>query len=118
MSFVNRLLGIGSRSSGPDNTGSGEVADDNFDYSAIDNCPYCQRGLQGWGCVACNVEFVLEDNTRLVEREPSPRESSSQRQCVRCDRSMTGGEFIAAWEDGSNADAYTACPRCGYQNLF
>ncbi|WP_032373156.1 hypothetical protein [Rhodococcoides fascians] len=116
MSFVNKLLGIRGKSggSGSDEPGSSDVVDD-FDYSTINNCPYCHQGLQGMGCVSCDVEFVLEDS-RLVERGPSQR---AQRRCTWCDTPMTGGtEFTAAWEDGDNANAYVTCSSCKSQNDF
>lgn len=85
VSFVNKLFGYGSYRGDSGSNGSSEVADD-FDYATIDNCPYCHQGLQGWGCVSCNVEFVLEDNTRLVERAPEVKP-----RCVRCGGTMPGG---------------------------
>lgn len=114
MSFVNKLLGIRGSSGGSGSAESSETADE-FDYSTIDNCPYCHRSLCGYGCVYCNVEFVLEDS-RLFERASSSRHGA--RQCARCDKSMAGGEFTAAWENGNNADAYITCPNCGYRETF
>lgn len=88
------------------------------DYSTIDNCPYCLDSLQGWRCVSCDVEFVLEDG-KLVERLLSVRGPRVERRCTSCDAPMKrGSEFTAAWEDGDNADAYITCQGCGFQNLF
>lgn len=120
MGIFGKLLGnIGGGSNnigGEDSNISGE--DDDFDYSSIDNCPYCHASLQGWGCVSCDVEFVLEDD-KLVERGLSQRGPQAERRCVGCDTPMNGrAEFTAAWEDGDNADAYITCPSCGYQNAF
>lgn len=118
MSFVNKLFGIRGTPGGSHGVTSDETANDDFDYDTINNCPYCHQGLQGWGCVSCNVEFVLEDNTRLVERGLSQQGAGPERQCERCDRAMTGGEFTAAWENGNNPDAYITCPHCRHRNVF
>lgn len=91
---------------------SGGGGDDDF-Y----NCPYCKGELQGWGCISCGVEFVLEDD-KLVERLLSRQGPPAERRCTSCDTPMKRGEFTAAWQDGDNADAYITCPSCGYQNAF
>jgi DNA-directed RNA polymerase subunit RPC12/RpoP len=84
----------------------------------LDHCPYCRSELQGFGCVSCNVEFVMEDG-QLVERGLSSRGSREERRCTACDRTMQhGGEFVAAWEEGDNADSYVRCPHCGFHNDF
>lgn len=117
MSFVNKLMGIRGKSSGSgsDEPSSSDVVDDDLDYSTIDNCPYCHQGLQGMGCVSCDIEFVLEDS-RLVERGLSRR---AERRCTWCDTPMKcGAEFTAAWEDGDNSNAYITCPSCRNQNDF
>lgn len=120
MSFVNKFRSFvtnqGDSDSDTSNDGSIEV--DDFDYSTINNCPYCHSSLQGYDCVTCNVEFVLEDD-KLVERllsQQGPR--AAARRCIACDTPMTGGVLTAAWEAGGNEDAYVTCPSCGYENTF
>lgn len=84
----------------------------------LDNCPYCGAGLVGFGCVSCDVEFVYE-NDALIEAAISTRGPRQEQRCNSCDTPMTnGGEFVAAWEDGNNEDAYVECPHCGYQSAF
>ncbi|NKS55590.1 hypothetical protein GS500_23445 [Rhodococcus hoagii] len=119
MGIFGKLLGIGGGRSNVDSGGT-HVSDgsDDFDYSTIDNCPYCHAPLQGMDCVSCKVEFVLEDD-KLVERLLSQRGPRAESRCTRCDRPMKrGGVYTAPWEDGDNADAYVTCPSCGYQNDF
>jgi len=86
--------------------------------SDLDHCPYCQRPLTGFGCLWCDVEFVMQDG-QLIERGLSRRRPRAERRCLACDNVMRhGGEFVHAWEDGSNADAYVRCPSCGHRNVF
>ncbi|MGB6124844.1 MAG: hypothetical protein WBG47_05790 [Gordonia sp. (in: high G+C Gram-positive bacteria)] len=91
---------------------------DDFDYSSIDQCPYCHDSLQGWECVSCDVEFVLEED-RLVEVLLSRRNPRAERRCTGCDTPMSRkAQFTSAWEEGDNSDSYITCPSCGYQNIF
>lgn len=122
MSFVNKIMSLVSKSGSdgrsdvPDD--SGDAGADDFDYSTIDNCPRCGDPLQGWGCVSCRVEYVLEDD-KLVERDLSGRGRESERRCVGCDTPMSRSSALTApWEDGDNADGYIICSSCGYQNTF
>lgn len=86
--------------------------------NSLDNCPYCGKSLSGFGCLSCDVEFVMEDG-KLVERGLSRRGSRPERRCGSCDTPMKhGGEFTAAWEDGDNENAYVTCPSCGCKNPF
>jgi len=85
---------------------------------SLDNCPYCGGTLIGFGCVSCDVEFVMQDD-KLVEIGLSRGGSRNERRCVSCDTPMKhGGEFTAAWEDGDNEYAYVTCPSCGYENTL
>lgn len=85
---------------------------------SLDNCPYCGGRLIGFGCLSCDVEFVMQDG-KLVERALSRRGGRRERRCISCDTAMKhGGEFVAAWQDGDNEDAYVRCPSCGYENIF
>lgn len=37
--------------------------------SDLDHCPYCGKELVGFGCVKCDVEFVMDSETEeLVEK--------------------------------------------------
>lgn len=120
MSFVNKLIGFTGkqgRSGGQRDMPNGN-SPEGVDFSTLDNCPYCLDSLQGWWCVSCDVEFVLEDDS-LIERLLSAQGPRVERRCTGCDSPMKpGSEFTAAWEDGDNADAYLTCPGCGYQNPF
>ena len=62
--------------------------------SDLDHCPYCGRSLQGFGCVYCNVEFVMEDD-KLVERGLSQRGERAERRCTACDQPMSGGGAVS-----------------------
>ena len=40
------------------------------DTSDLDHCPYCSKELNGFGCVRCNVEFIMDRDTEtLVEKD-------------------------------------------------
>ncbi|MEH0353504.1 MULTISPECIES: hypothetical protein [Rhodococcus] len=119
MSFVNKFRSFVNTSGGSDSDAPSDSSSEgeDFDYSSIDNCPYCRTALQGWGCVSCDVEFALEGD-RLVERLLSEQGPQTERRCTGCDTPLKSGYFTAAWEDGDNADAYITCPSCGYQNIF
>lgn len=36
--------------------------------------------------------------------------------CINCTRSLRGGEYTDAWEDGNNEYAYVICPHCRCKN--
>lgn len=98
MGFLDKLLGGSGRS--------------------LDNCPYCDAPLSGFGCPSCKVEFVME-NGKLVEQMLSSRGSSSSdsTSCEMCQSSLSGGESYLPYEDGSNANAYIICPSCKHENI-
>lgn len=37
-------------------------------------------------------------------------------ECMRCGGSLSGGEYVAPWEDGDNENGYIICPHCHYEN--
>ena len=37
-------------------------------------------------------------------------------ECINCQNDLSGGEYIAPWEDGDNSCGYVICPHCGYKN--
>jgi hypothetical protein len=83
---------------------------------SLDNCPYCGRPLSGFGCLSCDVEFVMEGG-KLVERGLSSRGSSDNSgSCEMCQASLHGADRYLPYEDGSNSRAYIKCSSCGHEN--
>ncbi|MBQ6441497.1 MAG: hypothetical protein IJJ13_02755 [Lachnospiraceae bacterium] len=37
-------------------------------------------------------------------------------ECINCQGSLQGGEYVSPWEDGDNAHGYVICPHCGCKN--
>lgn len=88
-------------------------------------CPYCDTRLRGdypdktryFNCEPCRMRFYLEDDGTLVDvfhRQPV----EGGLECENCGQSLIGGEYVAAWENGNNPDAYIKCPHCGNVNFL
>ncbi|MGO5337922.1 hypothetical protein ACTQZS_14175 [Bilifractor sp. LCP19S3_H10] len=39
-------------------------------------------------------------------------------ECENCERSLKGGVYVSAWEDGDNEYPYVICPYCGHKNIL
>lgn len=37
-------------------------------------------------------------------------------ECENCGWSLSGGEYVAQWEDDDNAEGYIICPHCKHKN--
>lgn len=109
-----------------------DVSEDNL-YSSeeeyqeamgIPRCPSCGGMVQGdspdatywFNCTSCGERFYL-DCGELVSPFDRSRCTSS-RTCISCGASLSGGEYTAPWENGSNPDGYIKCPSCGCANFI
>ncbi len=95
-----------------------DVISNLFEESASGlTCPKCGREVHEqdirYYCDYCKIRFVLEDGRLLDPFNPSDWDTGKT--CVNCQCSLTGGEYVMAWEEG-NSEPYTICPHCGYHN--
>lgn len=93
--------------------------EDYQEQMGIPRCPDCGGMLVGespdathyFSCSDCGSSFYLTDGGVLIIDPPK----GSGHTCENCGESLSGGTYVAAWEEG-NAGPYTICPHCGYRN--
>ena len=88
----------------------------------IPRCPQCGGMVVGdapdaliwFNCPTCGDRFILENGELINVRH---WHKGASKTCANCGQSMSGGEYVAPWENGNNPDGYVKCPHCGYVNF-
>lgn len=99
------------------------VSEDEYQESmGIPRCPICGSRVTGdapdatywFNCDECGSRFRLEDGELIDAHKPSGKNGGI---CQNCGASLSGGEYVAPWENGNNPDGYVKCPSCNYVNF-
>lgn len=77
------------------------------DFDGVDwyTCPECGNMIKDYG----DGEWIWVNDLF----NPS---NSNAGDCTNCQRSLSGGEYIAPYENGSNEHGYVLCPHCNCPN--
>jgi DNA-directed RNA polymerase subunit RPC12/RpoP/predicted RNA-binding Zn-ribbon protein involved in translation (DUF1610 family) len=91
------------------------------DYPTCKSCGSKMTDFDGWAwytCPECGNSVRIIDGTTTWHDEIFGRGTrSTGRSCSNCGESLSGGDYTAPWENGSNPDGYIKCPHCGYVNF-
>ena len=102
------------------------------DRGSDETCPECgsplrddggpdDRGTERFECTSgigeCAEPVWFRENGGPLITPWARRASGSATPCESCQQDLSGSEFTAPWEDGSNSNAFVTCRHCRHKNV-